>query len=118
MREIKLRAWDKYEKEMVDWEQYKPELVARDFDNEELVVMQYTGRKDKNGKEIYEGDVVDVIFYNYLRGVGIVKFDNSYGQWGVHMPKDNYIDNLYEWVEYGCKVIGNIYENPNLLEVF
>lgn len=63
MREIKFRAWDKDKRKMVDWE-YLVGYCDIDylFGNHEHVpdfnVMQYTGLKDKNGKEIYEGDIL------------------------------------------------------------
>lgn len=74
--------------------------VVRD----DLVFLQYTGLKDKNGKEIYEGDIWEDD-EGYL---GEIK-DSNYG-WIV-----TDLDSLYDCLAYG-KVIGNIYENPELLE--
>ena len=129
MREIKFRAWLKEDKKMVNVEtmdftdksiQYlkKSEinnayiLRRESFDDVEL--MQYTGVKDKNGKEIYEKDI---IFCNKYKNI-VVFFEN--GCFKVRYPKNditNIICTLDTFLEkYKCKISGNIYENFELLE--
>ena len=124
MREIKFRAFDGDKKEMI-----LPEYAEREdfhiladgqivetheygYERHELtskrpnswVLMQYTGLKDKNGKEIYEGDYVNCNRYeneeNYLVEIKDIRY----------LPKELFGSNL-NYLE----VIGNIYENPELL---
>lgn len=134
-REIKLRAWLKDDKRMVEVEEihFRHQLIEyydgnyddcwleKDFDKIEL--MQYTGLKDKNGKEIYEGDIIDIhqtvngqsIFVIEVTNTGLVipryAFDKNY--------KYEYnIRELLEFDEYDkeIEVIGNVWENRELLE--
>ena len=131
-REIKFRAWLKEEKKMVIVEtidftdksmQYleKNEIIdayllrRMIFDDVEL--MQYTGIKDKNGKEIYEGDIVLIrIDKTNILHKTIVKF--KHGAFIADIIGNN--DYIYLF-HFGFnkddfEVIGNIYENKNLLE--
>ena len=116
MREIKFRAWDKINKEML--EDYPAPDDYGDINNifyswaDEYIPLQYTGLKDKNGKEIYEGDVLKYKYcgldcpeeeFEYME----VKWDTDLedGFCGFEIPAS--------WAEF--IVIGNIYENPELL---
>ena len=124
MREIKFRAWEK-DLGMVDiplgvLSQQVCEPITL---NEALVpfhgvLMQYTGLKDKNGKEIYEGDIIR--FQRITQGETIlaVKWDEETG----FFP---FTECSYPRIGYECgrgieedtvEVIGNIYENPELLK--
>jgi hypothetical protein len=105
MREIKFRAWDGkriLDDFYVSCRSGKAEVRGEVFD---WTLMQYTGLKDKNGKEIYEGDVVRWSGKVYLiewhdKVAGFVMQNN-----GIERPD----------VEFESEVIGNIYESPNLL---
>ena len=83
---------------------------------DEIELMQSTGLKDKNGKEIFEGDVVD-----YKGRKAIIKWHGSYASF-IYRFVDELNKRSAEWYPLylaylKCEVIGNIYENPELLEV-
>jgi len=110
MREIKFRAWDKDEKEMIygmnkclmNWDGLQHN-VNKFFDGF-IPVMQYTGLEDINGGEIYEGDIV-------WDGSVARKIEFKSGCFLAVIKQGTYlhaIDNL--------EIIGNIYENPELME--
>ena len=107
MREIKFRVWDWVEKQMCH-------VIAADFqDNADL--MQYTGVKDKNGVEIYEGDVIrhptgkygtdfEIKWSPILCGFTAMQIES-----GHPSPQLNQGNMCY------FEVVGNIYENPELV---
>jgi uncharacterized phage protein (TIGR01671 family) len=95
--------------------------ILKRFDN----VMQFTGLKDKNGKEIYEGDIVvwerlptteSDEGKNHIEKSQVV-WDGGWGQWReVWIKKPDVSFALADMVRIGnCEIIGNIYENPELL---
>ena len=117
MREIKFRAWNKKLRFMdsawlIDWEH---ELVCHSKHNQsdlkDCVLLQYTGLKDKNGVEVYEGDIIRDVDCLSLWKV-------FYGDGAFHVRGGEYnlSGHLNEWAPDHCEVIGNIYENPELLE--
>lgn len=116
MREIKFRAWDKTNKKMLypdeqNAKEWRKSVILPDrggslsngvlWESDRYPLMQFTGLKDKNGKEIYEGDIVNEIGMNKKLEV---KFTPKEG-WYPFSSHDNW------------EVIGNIYENPELLEI-
>lgn len=136
MREIKFRCWDKEYEKMTCFDdedyQYTPPLVFRldqvfkkdsnyddyeDFEyndiTDEIEIMQYTGLHDKNGKEIWEGDILQIDVDKAW-----VMWNDKYGYFQLVPIGDYYFDSdvIGQALEYTKpEVIGNIYENKELL---
>lgn len=114
MREIKFRAWDNANNEWLNKEDTECLIIYLDGRYEidrgccivppDLTIEQYTGLKDKNGREIYEGDIIS--FHDY--GSFAIKFHKGCFRLGSG-------DLLYAYPSSAIEVIGNIHENPELL---
>lgn len=134
-REIKFRAWLKDDKRMVEVRSIDfheegniitvnyNDIFGFEFNENEIELMQYTGLKDKNGKEIYEGDIIDIHQTVNGQSVFVIEVTNT----GLVIPRyafdKNYkyeynIRELLEFDEYDkeIEIIGNVWENKELLE--
>ena len=118
MREIKFRAWDTEREVMATVTHIGLDDYEVSMKDEECIrwrepypyvcrLMQYTGIKDKNNKEIYEGDIVE--FYSNVEDEIITEKVEYH--FGIYRAGDYFVGKIYN----KCKVIGNIYENPELL---
>ena len=84
------------------------------LEDNEYIVMQCTGFKDRNGKLIYEGDVVG--FGSENEDIGIIEWDNDECRFIVDEKFNNSISDFSNWYGNELEIIGNIYQNPELLK--
>ena len=131
MREIKFRAWDKRRNKWIEQDSLvinKGILYEdrRDFEDGEPLsdddaeLVGYTGLKDSHGNEVYEGDIIEAVFelidgeLKNIMDAGVVVFKDCAFQ--VQTFEDHH-EPLHEWSQLSeeLRVIGNIYENPELL---
>lgn len=105
MRKFKFRAWDKNNNRMItDCSNFTHYHFGVNY-QKDIIFMQFTGLFDKNGKEIYEGDIVS-------NGIVNLEVHYEWSQFSAGREPGILLSTIAEEVE----IIGNIYENPNLLK--
>lgn len=134
-REIRFRAWNKKDKVMVDvaamnfgpsglWSLIEDAVDAELQLADSYDLMQYTGLHDKNGREVYEGDILKVTSEDGESYVATVKWfgDEGYPAFDLAgIPaawcyESNALATIFESGVETCEVIGNIFEDKQLLE--
>lgn len=123
-REIKFRVWSEKNKKMLEIQKHSFKKgksmpygynIAYDFGE----LMQYTGLKDENEKEIYEGDILSIKIYSrdkiIVQCKALVEFKD--GCFGVIWGYDKSFLSLKSFVNTKFEVVGNKYENPEILGV-
>lgn len=125
MREIKFRAWLKgthdnitFTEPIMEYNITVSNGVYADVESgwdiqghyPTIPIMQFTGLKAKNGKEIYEGDIFHCNNVNY-----VLKYEILGGAYTVHNIKDDTDERFLHHCNHQIEVIGNIHENPELL---
>ena len=124
MREIKFRAWDKSSNKMLGvfavgeypqaFNEMQGEWYHPGMDN--LEIMQFTGLHDKNGKEIWEGDVVIHDHCSRVLNCKVEFHNGAFVAVAIEKGKEYEHYDLSNGPSRGYEVLGNIYENPELLK--
>ena len=111
MREIKFRAWDNAKKRFIYFT-LEEVISARVIDlHKKMEICQFTGLKDMNGRDIYEGDIIKINIGGYWQNqLEVVKWD-----WYGWQPFIDGLEDKYYFIKE-CEVVGNIYENPDLIQ--
>lgn len=113
MREIKFRAWDgkKMTREYTLYEMLSFQLPNNGLKHNWL---QYTGLKDKNGKKIFEGDIIEWVNWsnNESKLITIIEYEDDYAAFFF----GNWYERSFPETSEEALIIGNIYENPELLD--
>ncbi len=133
MRELKFRAWDKLEKRMrkvvsLHWQGDKLVSAKLEGENEpipierRLVIEKFISLKDENNKNIYAEDIVEVKHSDWTEPtIHVVKWcgDEKYPAFNLRPELDETVNNLALAAQsdfFSVKVVGNVHENPELLE--
>lgn len=112
MRTIKFRVYTETKPEVLGMKYFDLSNTSERNDT----VMQFTGLLDKSGKEIYEGDIVNVL--KHYEGDSLYQdeiCETKFSDGGFYFTKPGKLGSYFEPYKE-CEIIGNIYENPELLK--
>ena len=114
---LKFRGWDNFEKKMISWDEcLKNESLIAEFllNAVRYNAMQCTGLKDKNGRLIYEGDIVNILCE--IEEQGVIEWAREEAQFVIRAEQAGFVANFDNYSGIDLEVIGNIHENADLLE--
>ena len=118
MREIKFRCWEGYtsekEFEYYSFKEHNMWVLHELRDDATERLQQYTGLLDKQGKEIYEGDIIEFYDSAMKKCVGEIVWSDRLAGFNIMGKSESIFDKSFD--NESNMVIGNIYENPELLE--
>ena len=114
---LKLRAWDAVGQKMVQVTRWNIVGLVESL-------MLWTGARDMNGNDIYEGDIIrkeecspDDMAFGFYGSIGVVKYDSSVMGFVIDSADDGFYDNRgMNFTFDRIEIVGNIYENPEILE--
>ena len=125
MRDIKFRAWNKIRLEMIDLHKITPLVLSIDPslcgagvgvyipEHPDLIIEQFTGLRDKNGKEIYEND----LFVDANHGLCVIEYSELFASFMMFLVRDKTLGcPLHHTNRANIEISGNIHENGELLK--
>lgn len=113
MRDIKFRAWYTYRNSFYVYGLEAIRMLIAKPNGSDAVIEQYTGIKDKNGVEIYENDIVRQQM-RFDETNGVIFWQEEKSRFAINL--DGFITTITKPQEDSYEVVGNIHENPELLE--
>jgi uncharacterized phage protein (TIGR01671 family) len=131
-REIKFRIWDNRQKSFIindnsihfdlwDWATQMSDCLIYPIDH--VIFQQFTGLKDKSGKEIYDGDIVKIwhdSYTNRIRDYELAVVIWGWNKWELRVSSENSIKRYNRWFpvdEEYTEIIGNICEHPHMVRI-